>query len=216
MNKFSYHFMRTRVKICGFTRAEDAVYAAQLGVDAIGLVFYPPSPRNVDIERAVEIVNALPAFVSVVALFVDEQEARIREVLDRVPVDCLQFHGDEPDEACRIYGKRYMKAVRMREDIDIAALARRYHDAAGLLLDAWHPDAKGGTGSRFDWDLIPRQCALPIVLAGGLAADNATQAVQAVRPYALDVSSGVEAGKGIKDALKMAAFLRAVNEGDKS
>ncbi|MCL7420517.1 MAG: phosphoribosylanthranilate isomerase [Methylobacter sp.] len=208
--------MRTRVKICGFTRAEDAVYAAQLGVDAIGLVFYPPSPRNVDIERAVEIVNALPAFVSVVALFVDEQEARIREVLDRVPVDCLQFHGDEPDEACRIYGKRYMKAVRMREDIDIAALARRYHDAAGLLLDAWHPDAKGGTGSRFDWDLIPRQCALPIVLAGGLAADNATQAVQAVRPYALDVSSGVEAGKGIKDALKMAAFLRAVNEGDKS
>ncbi|WP_036250997.1 phosphoribosylanthranilate isomerase [Methylobacter sp. BBA5.1] len=208
--------MRTRVKICGFTRAEDAVYAAQLGVDAIGLVFYPPSPRNVDIERAVEIVNALPAFVSVVALFVDEQEARIREVLDRVPVDCLQFHGDEPDKACRIYGKRYMKAVRMREDIDIAALARRYHDAAGLLLDAWHPDAKGGTGSRFDWDLIPRQCALPIVLAGGLAADNATQAVQAVRPYALDVSSGVEAGKGIKDALKMAAFLRAVNEGDKS
>jgi phosphoribosylanthranilate isomerase len=126
--------MRTRVKICGFTRAEDAVYAAQLGVDAIGLVFYPPSPRNVDIERAVEIVNALPAFVSVVALFVDEREARIREVLDRVPVDCLQFHGDEPDEACRIYGKRYMKAVRMREDIDIAALARRYHDAAGLLL----------------------------------------------------------------------------------
>lgn len=208
--------MRTRVKICGFTRAEDAVYAAQLGVDAIGLVFYPPSPRNVDIERAVEIVNALPAFVSVVALFVDEQEARIREVLDRVPVDCLQFHGDEPDKACRIYGKRYMKAVRMREDIDIAALARQYHDAAGLLLDAWHPDAKGGTGSRFDWDLIPRQCALPIVLAGGLAADNATQAVQAVRPYALDVSSGVEAGKGIKDALKMAAFLRAVNEGDKS
>ena len=216
MDKFSYHFMRTRVKICGFTRAEDAVYAAQLGVDAIGLVFYPPSPRNVDIERAVEIVNALPAFVSVVALFVDEREARIREVLDRVPVDCLQFHGDEPDEACRIYGKRYMKAVRMREDIDIAALARRYHDAAGLLLDAWHPDAKGGTGSRFDWDLIPRQCALPIVLAGGLAADNATQAVQAVRPYALDVSSGVEAEKGIKDALKMAAFLRAVNEGDKS
>jgi phosphoribosylanthranilate isomerase len=216
LDKFSYHFMRTRVKICGFTRAEDAVYAAQLGVDAIGLVFYPPSPRNVDIERAVEIVNALPAFVSVVALFVDEREARIREVLDRVPVDCLQFHGDEPDEACRIYGKRYMKAVRMREDIDIAALARRYHDAAGLLLDAWHPDAKGGTGSRFDWDLIPRQCALPIVLAGGLAADNATQAVQTVRPYALDVSSGVEAEKGIKDALKMAAFLRAVNEGDKS
>lgn len=216
LNKFSYHFMRTRVKICGFTRAEDAVCAAQLGVDAIGLVFYPPSPRNVDIEQAVKIVNALPAFVSVVALFVDEQEARIREVLERVPVDCLQFHGDEPAEACRIYDKRYMKAISMRQDVNIPALAQCYHDASGLLLDAYHPDAKGGTGSRFDWDLIPRQCALPIILAGGLAAENAKQAVQAVRPYALDVSSGVEAEKGIKDALKMAAFLRAVNEGDKS
>jgi phosphoribosylanthranilate isomerase len=208
--------MRTRVKICGFTRVEDAVCAAQLGVDAIGLVFYPPSPRNVDIEQAVKIVNALPAFVSVVALFVDEQEARIREVLERVPVDCLQFHGDEPAEACRVYGKRYMKAISMRQDVNIPALAQCYHDASGLLLDAYHPDAKGGTGSQFDWDLIPRQCALPVVLAGGLTAENAKQAVQTVRPYALDVSSGVEAGKGIKDALKMAAFLRAVNEGDKS
>lgn len=208
--------MRTRVKICGFTRVEDAVCAAQLGVDAIGLVFYPPSPRNVDIEQAVKIVNALPTFVSVVALFVDEQEARIREILERVPVDCLQFHGDESAEACRIYGKRYMKAISMRQDVNIPTLAQCYHDASGLLLDAYHPDAKGGTGSRFDWDLIPRQCVLPVVLAGGLAVENAKQAVQTVRPYALDVSSGVEAGKGIKDALKMAAFLRAVNEGDKS
>jgi len=208
--------MRTRVKICGFTRVDDAVCAAHLGVDAIGLVFYPPSPRNIDIDQAVAIVNALPAFISVVALFVDEQEARIREVLARVPVDCLQFHGDEPAEACRIYGKRYMKAVRVQESTDVSLLAGQYHDAAGLLLDAYHPGAKGGTGSCFDWNLIPKQCALPIVLAGGLAVENARQAVQAVRPYALDVSSGVEAEKGIKDARKMAAFLKEVNEGDGS
>ena len=206
--------MRTRVKICGFTRIEDAVSAARLGVDAIGLVFYPPSPRNVDIEQAVKIVNALPAFVSVVALFVDALEIQIREVLDRVSIDCLQFHGDEPPEACRLYNKRYIKAVRMRDGIDISSLALHYFDAAGLLLDAYHPGAKGGTGSRFDWALIPGQCALPIVLAGGLDQNNARQAVQAVRPYALDVSSGVETGKGIKDALKMAAFIREVNEGD--
>ena len=207
--------MRTRVKICGFTRVEDAVCAARLGVDAIGLVFYPPSPRNVGIDQAIEIVNALPAFVSVVALFVDEREAQIREVLERVSIDCLQFHGDEPAEACRLYGKRYMKAVRMEEGIDISVLAQQYHDAAGLLLDAYHPGAKGGTGSRFDWNRIPEQCALPIVLAGGLDESNARQAVQTVRPYALDVSSGVEAEKGVKDALKMAAFIREVNEGDR-
>jgi phosphoribosylanthranilate isomerase len=207
--------MRTRVKICGFTRVEDAVYAAHLGVDAIGLVFYPPSPRHVEIEQAIRIVNALSAFTSVVALFVNEQEARIREVLERVSIDCLQFHGDEPAEACRIYGKRYIKAVRIQDGIDIGALAQHYHDAAGLLLDAYHPDAKGGTGSQFDWKLIPRQCTLPVILAGGLDETNAKQAVQTVRPYALDISSGVEAEKGVKDSLKMAAFIKQVNEGDR-
>ncbi len=207
--------MRTRVKICGFTRVEDAVYAANLGVDAIGLVFYPPSPRHVGIEQAIKIVNALPAFTSIVALFADEEESKIRDVLARVPVDCLQFHGDEPAEACRIYGKRYLKAVRMQDDIDIGALALSYHDAAGLLLDAYHPGVKGGTGSQFDWELIPKQCNLPIILAGGLDDTNAKQAVQSVRPYALDVSSGVEADKGIKDSHKMAAFIKQVNEGDK-
>lgn len=207
--------MRTRVKICGFTRVEDAVCAARLGVDAIGLVFYPPSPRNVDIDQAIKIVNALPVFVSVVALFVDERETRIREILERVSIDCLQFHGDESAEACRQYGKPYMKALRVQKGVDISDLALHYHDAAGLLLDAYHPGAKGGTGSRFDWELIPDRCALPIVLAGGLDADNAREAVQTVRPYALDVSSGVEAEKGVKDALKMAAFIREVNEGDR-
>ncbi len=208
--------MRTRVKICGFTRVEDAVCAARLGVDAIGLVFYPPSPRHVDIDQAIRIVNALPAFVTVVALFVDEQESRIREVLRHVPIDCLQFHGDESGDACRLYGKKYMKAVRMHPDIDISALAQCYDDAAGLLLDAWHPGTKGGSGSRFDWDRVPKQCSLPIVLAGGLDASNARLAVQTVKPYALDVSSGVESAKGVKDTGKMAAFLAEVNEGDRT
>lgn len=203
--------MRTRIKICGFTQVEDAVFAARLGVDAVGLVFYPPSPRNVGIVQALEIVKALPAFVSVVALFVDEQEAQIRKVLEQVPVDCLQFHGDEPPEACRIYGKRYIKAVRMQEGTDVAELANRYHDADGLLLDAFDPTAKGGTGNRFDWGLIPRRCQLPIILAGGLDATNASLAIGKVHPYALDVSSGVEAGKGIKDREKIAAFITAVH-----
>jgi phosphoribosylanthranilate isomerase len=204
--------MRTRVKICGFTRVDEAVFAAYAGVDAIGLVFYPPSPRHIEIAQAIKIVNALPAFTSVVALFVDAQEALIREVLAQVPIDCLQFHGDETAEQCRMYNKRYIKAVRMRADTDVAALANTYHDADGLLLDAYHPDAKGGTGSRFDWDLIPIHCALPIILAGGLEVNNARQAVRAVRPYALDVSSGVEIDKGVKDITKIAAFLREVNE----
>jgi len=203
--------MRTRVKICGFTRVEDAVAAANLGVDAIGLVFYPPSPRHVGIKQALDIVKALPAFTSVVALFADAEEAHIREVLANVPIDCIQFHGEESPAACRLYGKRYLKAVRMRPGVDVDALARDYHDAAGLLLDAYHADAKGGTGQLFDWELIPRQCTLPIILAGGLDADNVRQAIAAVRPYALDVSSGVEAAKGIKDAAKMTAFLLNVS-----
>lgn len=207
--------MRTRVKICGFTRVEDAVLAARLGVDAIGLVFYPPSPRHVEIEQAVEIVKALPAFVTVVALFVDEQESYIRDVLAQVPVDCLQFHGNESPEACGVYGKRYIKAIRMQNDTDIAELADIYDDAAGLLLDAFHPAVKGGTGSRFDWGLIPKQCQLPLILAGGLECNNVKLALEKVRPYALDVSSGVELIKGIKDKDKIAAFLSAVHQGDR-
>ena len=206
--------MRTRVKICGFTRSDEAVYAARLGVDAIGLVFYPPSPRNVDIEQAVTIVNALPAFTSVVALFVDAEEAKIREVLARVPIDCLQFHGNESPEACRIYGKRYIKAVPMQNDTDVNALALAYHDADGLLLDAYDAKAKGGTGHQFNWDLIPTDCTLPIILAGGLDETNAKHAILSVKPYALDVSSGVEIAKGIKDSIKIAAFIEQVNEGD--
>jgi phosphoribosylanthranilate isomerase len=207
--------MRTRVKICGFTRVEDAVFAARQGVDAIGLVFYTPSPRNVSIEQAQKIVAALPAFTTVVGLFVNEAKAKIREMLQAVPLDCLQFHGDETPEDCRLYGKRYIKAVRMQKNTDVKALAQDYYDAAGLLLDAYHSDARGGTGMVFDWQLIPKNCTLPIILAGGLDETNVKQAIHAVQPYALDLSSGVEASKGIKDARKIAALIQQVNEGDR-
>ena len=206
--------MRTRIKFCGFTRAEDARYAARLGVDAIGLVFYPSSPRNVTIEQAVEIVESLPAFVSVVALFVDAEITQVRDVLAKVPVDCLQFHGDEPPEICRLFGKRYIKAVRMKESTDIKLLAERYHDAGGLLLDAYHPEANGGTGQCFDWELMPSSCVLPIILAGGLDELNVGMAITQTKPYAVDVSSGIESNKGIKDNIKMAAFIKAVMQGD--
>ena len=203
--------MRTRVKICGFTRAEDAVIAAGLGVDAIGLVFYQPSPRNVSIEQAVKITQTLPAFVSVVGLFVDAEPDFIDAVLQQVPIDCLQFHGDESPEACRLYGKSYLKAIRMKTDTNLAEWSRHYADAAGLLLDAYHPGLQGGTGSAFDWEMIKNQGSLPIILAGGLTPENAALAVQQVRPYALDVSSGVESAKGIKDAAKMAEFIKKTN-----
>lgn len=208
------HRLRTRVKICGFTQVNEAAAAAQLGVDAIGLVFYPPSPRNVTIQQAKKIVDALPAFVTVVALFVDEQESQIKQVINEVSIDCIQFHGEEKANECRVYNKPYMKAIRMKPGLDILKITGQYHDASALLLDAYHPGIKGGSGSQFDWDLVPKDSVLPIVLAGGLQVDNVRQAIQSVRPYALDVSSGVEATKGIKDVVKMAAFIREINESD--
>ncbi len=207
--------MRTRVKICGFTQEQDAVVAAKLGVDAIGLVFYPPSPRHVSIEKAAKIISALPAFVTVVALFVDEKESRIHEVLNNISIDCIQFHGDESADACRIYNKPYIKAVRMRQELDVLKIAMQYQDASALLLDAYHPGLQGGSGKQFDWDLIPVNCTLPVVLAGGLQESNIKQAVGSVRPYALDVSSGVETGKGIKDAAMMTALFRKIDESNR-
>ena len=204
--------MRTRVKICGFTRVEDALAAARLGVDAIGLVFYSQSPRNVSIARAAAITRALPAFVSVVGLFVDAEPDWVRDVLAEVNIDCLQFHGDESPEDCRLYAKPYIKAIRMQPGVDLEDIQTQYADAAGLLLDAYHPGVQGGSGSGFDWELITGKLSLPLILAGGLSPENAALAVQQVRPYALDVSSGVEAGKGVKDAEKMAAFIRKINQ----
>lgn len=204
--------MRTRIKICGFTRKDDALDAAVLGVDAIGLVFYPPSPRNIDVDNAAAIVSVLPAFVSVVGLFVDAEPDWVKTVLRNVRIDCLQFHGDETPEQCRLYDRSYIKAIRMRQDIDINRIQADYADAAGLLLDAYHSGVKGGSGSGFDWDLIPVQRSLPVILAGGLTPDNAAIAVRDVRPYALDVSSGVESAKGIKDPAKMAEFIKETNQ----
>ena len=192
---------RTRVKICGFTQAQDAVAAANLGIDALGLVFYPPSPRHVTIEQAITIVNALPPFVSIVALFVNEQESVIRNVLNKVSIDCLQFHGEEQANDCRIYNMPYMKAIRMKTGLNISTIAEQYHDASALLLDAYHPNVQGGSGEQFDWNLIPAQSSVPIVLAGGLQVNNVKQAIQTVKPYALDVSSGVESTKGVKNLL---------------
>lgn len=207
--------MPTRVKICGLTSPEEARQAALLGADAIGLVFYPRSPRAVTPEQALEIVAALPPFVTTVALFVDEEPERIEAVLRTVPVDLLQFHGSEPPHFCEQFGRPYLKAIRVREGVDLLAEARRYASAKGLLLDAYHPDLPGGSGRRFDWQLIPEGLEKPVVLAGGLTPENVAEAIQKVRPYGVDVSSGVEREKGRKDYRKMEIFIAEVRRADR-
>ena len=203
--------MRTRVKICGITRAQDALQAVKQGADAIGLVFYPKSPRNVSAAQAAEIVSQIPAFVTVVGLFVDAEPAFIQEVISSVKLDLLQFHGDETPSACRQYSRPYMKAIRVKNGTNLVQYAADYADARALLLDAFAEGVPGGTGLVFDWSLIPQNLPLPIVLAGGLNAENVGVAIEQVRPYAVDVSGGVEASKGIKDAAKIAAFMRGVS-----
>ncbi|HHH35214.1 MAG TPA: phosphoribosylanthranilate isomerase [Gammaproteobacteria bacterium] len=198
-----------RVKICGITRVEDGRRAAELGADAIGLVFYAHSPRHVSVEQAAAIAAALPPFVSKVGLFVDAEEAEIRHVLARVPLDYLQFHGDEPPEFCTRFARPFLKVLRMRAGRDVIDYAARYPAATGLLLDAYRQGVPGGTGETFDWARIPRDLPLPLVLAGGLTPDNVAAAVREVQPWAVDVSGGVEASPGVKDAGKMAAFIRA-------
>lgn len=202
---------RTRVKFCGITRPADARSAARLGVDAIGLVFYPPSPRAVQIEQARAIVAALPPFVSVVGLFVNAEPRAIREVLAAVPLHLLQFHGEETCSDCERYGVPYIKAVRMREGVDLQACAARYAGAAGLLVDAWRPDRWGGSGQTFEWSLIPSGIAKPLILAGGLTPANVADALRVVAPYGVDVSGGIESSGGVKDPVKMAAFVHEVN-----
>lgn len=202
--------MRTRVKICGITREQDALEAVRLGADAIGLVFYPPSPRAVTVEQALAIVRRLPPFVTVVGLFVDAEPEAIQDVLDRVRIDLIQFHGDETPAQCSQYGRPWVKALRMREGVDLEALVQDYREASALLLDTYQPGTPGGTGAAFDWSMIPPVLAGAIVLAGGLTPDNVEDAVRQVRPYAVDVSGGVEREKGIKDAEKIAAFIRGV------
>lgn len=209
--------MPTRVKICGITRVEDGVAAARLGAHAIGLVFYPQSPRFVVVEQAQQVIAALPPFVTTVALFVNPQADEVERVLQSVPINLLQFHGEEAPEFCAQFGLPYLKAARVRKGLDLVQYALRYRGAQGLLLDAYVEGAHGGTGAIFDWQLIPRDLPLPLVLSGGLTPDNVAQAVRQVRPWAVDVSSGVEAGKelkGIKDADKMAALMQGVRNAD--
>jgi phosphoribosylanthranilate isomerase len=204
----------TRVKICGITRVEDALAAAHSGVDAIGLVFYQLSPRHVSIELAAQLVTALPPFVSGVGLFVNADTSFVRDVLARVPLDLLQFHGDETPEYCGQFGKPYLKAICVKKGVDLLQCAERFHSAKGLLLDAHVEGIAGGTGATFDWALIPHRLSLPVILSGGLAAENVAAAIKQVRPYAVDVSSGVEANRGIKDAAKIAAFINEVKRID--
>lgn len=203
--------MRTRVKICGITRVQDALTAVQCGCDAIGLVFYGGSARNVSREQAAAIVAALPAFVSAVGLFVNAAEGEVHDVLSKVRLDLLQFHGDETPEQCRRYGVPYMKAIRVRPGANLLQYAADYSDAKALLLDAYAEGVAGGTGQVFDWSLIPKNLPQTVILAGGLNPGNVAEAIRQVRPYAVDVSGGVEAAKGIKDAEKIAAFMRGVS-----
>jgi phosphoribosylanthranilate isomerase len=202
--------MKTRVKICGITRVEDALEAAKQGADAIGLVFYAPSPRNVSIEVACAIVAALPPFVSVVGLFVNASKTNIDEVLAEVRLDVLQFHGDETPADCTQFNLPFLKAIRVNADTNLLQYAIEFKHAQALLLDAHSDAAYGGTGLTFDWNLIPADLSKPIILAGGLNADNVGQAILQVKPYAVDVSGSVELSKGIKDADKIAAFMQGV------
>ncbi|MCQ4264393.1 phosphoribosylanthranilate isomerase [Stutzerimonas stutzeri] len=199
-----------RSKICGITRVEDALTAAEAGADAIGLVFYPKSPRAVSVQQARDIVAALPPFVTTVGLFVNASRCEIGEILDAVPLDMLQFHGDESPAECEGFHRPWFKALRVGGGEDIAAQAARYRNASGILLDTFVAGVPGGTGERFDWSLIPAALTKPLILAGGLTMENVQQAIAEVRPYAVDVSGGVEASKGIKDAHKVMAFVERV------
>ncbi|AYC33529.1 phosphoribosylanthranilate isomerase [Pseudomonas cavernae] len=197
-----------RCKICGITRVEDALAAADAGADAIGLVFYDKSPRAVTVQQARAIIAALPPFVTTVGLFVNASRCELNEILEAVPLDLLQFHGDETAADCDGYHRPYIKALRVKAGDEIAAQAALYPQASGILLDTYVLGVPGGTGEAFDWSLVPHDLGRPIILAGGLNPANVRAAVAQVRPYAVDVSGGVEASKGIKDAEKIRAFLR--------
>ncbi|WP_020168617.1 MULTISPECIES: phosphoribosylanthranilate isomerase [Methylotenera] len=208
--------MRTRVKICGITNAEDARSAIKYGADAIGLVFYASSPRCVTITQAQQIVAAIPPFVSVVGLFVNATTAEIEAVLSQVHIDILQFHGDENAAECERIKLPYLKAIRVKNDTNLLQYEVEFSSAKALLLDTYSEAAFGGTGHVFDWKLIPENLKMPIILAGGLTAENVADAIKQVQPYAVDVSGGVEVSKGIKDVSKIADFMQAVNVSGKT
>jgi phosphoribosylanthranilate isomerase len=218
--------VRTRVKICGITRVADALAASYAGADAIGLNFWSGTPRFVEVGRAREIADALPAFVTRVALFVDPEPAQVRAILDAVPVDVLQFHGAEAPDLCRSFGRPYIKAVHMKDGVDLLEYASLYEDAAGLVFDSyWPADLPGGTGRAFDWSRLSpdvrAKLPAPVILSGGLDPRNVEAAIREVRPWAVDVSSGVEergpdgkARRGLKDASRIEAFMNGVRHAD--
>ena len=206
--------MRTRVKICGITSVSDGLAAARHGADAIGLIFYPPSPRLVTLERAREIAASLPAFVARVAVFVNPAAGDVEAVIGACRPDLLQFHGEEAADFCRGFGVPYLRALRVRPGVDLLESLSLFGDAAGWLLDAYRQELYGGTGEAFDWGLIPRSLARPLILSGGLDTENVGAAIRRVRPWAVDVSSGVEAAKGVKDERRTAAFMEAVRNAD--
>jgi phosphoribosylanthranilate isomerase len=206
--------MATAVKICGITRVEDALAATRAGAHAVGFVFYEPSPRYLAPARAAEIIRALPPFVTAVGLFVDASADDVRSTLAAAPLQLLQFHGSEAPAFCRQFARPYMKTVRMKAGVDLLQYAENFHDARALLLDSYVEGLHGGSGAVFDWSLVPRDLPLPVVLSGGLTVDNVGEAVRKVRPAAVDVSSGVESAKGVKDARKITAFIKGVRNAD--
>lgn len=204
---------RTRIKICGLTRADDVRAAVDSGADAIGFVFYPPSPRSVSFEQAAELAALLPPFVTAVGLFVNPTQVFVAEALSAVPLQLLQFHGDETDAECASHGRPWIKAARMRPGVDLIEFSSLHPRARGILVDAF-VDGYGGGGKTFDWSLIPEGFERPLILSGGLEPDNVAEAVRRVRPWAVDVSSGVESAKGVKDAARIAAFIAGVRNAD--
>lgn len=205
--------MRTRVKICGITRLQDLRAVADAGADAFGLVFYPPSPRCLTHEQARALRRAAPAFLSAVALFANPSRDEVERVLRAVRPDLLQFHGEETPEFCRAFDWPYIKACRVRREVDLLEYWRQFSDASAWLADAW-VEEYGGVGAGFDWSLLPRQRERPLVLSGGLGPDNVADAIRRLRPWAVDVSSGVESAKGVKDASRIDAFVREVRNAD--
>ncbi|WP_347329556.1 phosphoribosylanthranilate isomerase [Marinimicrobium locisalis] len=201
-----------RVKICGITRPEDARLALRAGAHALGLVFYPPSSRAVSVEEAKAVAGAVGPFGTLVGLFVNATAEEIESVLSQVPLQLLQFHGDEPAEHCERYGLPYIKALRMRPELDVSAVMAEYPNASGFLLDAYRKGVPGGTGETFDWQRVPKASSRPVILAGGLTPDNVARAAAATQPYGVDVSGGVEAAPGVKDARKLNQFIaNAIN-----
>jgi phosphoribosylanthranilate isomerase len=201
--------MKPRIKICGLTRVEDLTAAIEAGTDAIGLVFYPPSPRYVDLETAAELARAVQPFVTIVGLFVNADPRVVKETLAALPIHLLQFHGDEDEDYCRQFDRPYVKAARVKAGVDLVQYAAAFPSAQAIVLDAF-VEGFGGGGKVFDWSLIPDGLGKPVVLSGGLDAGNVGEAIARVRPAAVDVSSGVEAAKGVKDADKMRSFVAAV------